>query len=40
MYCVMKITYIYVYIAYDEVNAAWKFGHIYPSLETRYVVIT
>ena len=28
----------YVYIAYGEVNTGWKFGHIYLSLETRYVV--
>ena len=37
-YCVINAVENYVYIAYDEVNTAWKVGHIYPSLETRYVV--
>ena len=37
-YCVINAVENYVYIAYGEVNTAWKVGHIYPSLETRYVV--
>lgn len=38
MYCVVNAVENYVYIAYGEVNTAWKFGHIYLSLETRNAV--
>ena len=39
-YCVVNVVENYVYIAYGEVNTAWKVGHIYLSLETLYVVTT
>ena len=37
-YRVINVVENYVYIAYSEVNTAWKVGHTYLSLETLYVV--